>query len=66
MHAVTGYELTQVNAKLVVWTRRNVMKLIDGNQSIIKGLHAEFVDGEAEGRVGTDQNLIVTLKKGAD
>ena len=54
-----------MQAELVVRVGRNVVELIDRDQSIIERFHAVGIDRETEGRVGADQHLVVTFKEGA-
>jgi len=58
-----GQALPEMQAKLVVRIRRDVVKLVHGDQVIIEGLHAIGIDCEAERRVGADQHLSVALQK---
>ena len=56
-------ELPQVQAELVVRVGRNVVELIDRDQSVVERLHAVGIDREAEGRMGADQHLVVAFEE---
>ncbi len=66
MHAVAGDELAQMHAELVVGIGRDVVELVHRDQPVVERLDAEFVDGEAEGRMGADQHLVAAFQKRAD
>ena len=42
------------------------MKLVHRDQPVVELLNAEFVHGEAEGRVCADQNLVVAIEERAE
>src|SRR5581483_399532 len=63
MHAVAGDELTQMQAELVIGVRRHMMELVDRDQPVVERLDPEPVYGEAEGRMGADQHLVVALQE---
>lgn len=52
-----------VQAELVVRVGRNVVELIDRDQSVVERLHAVGIDRKAEGRMGADQHLVVAFKE---
>ena len=54
---VPQHELADVFAQAVVWVRRNVVKLVHGDQAIIENLRPEFLHRETERRVRADQSL---------
>ena len=63
---VAGDELAEMLAELVVGVGGDVVELVHGDQPVVERLDAELVDGEAEGRVGADQHLVVALEERAD
>ena len=66
MHLVAGDELAEMQAELVVGIGGDVVELVHRDQPVVERLDAELVDGEAEGRVGADQHLVVAFEKRAD
>jgi hypothetical protein len=42
------------------------MELVHGNQPVVERLHPEPVNGDAEGRMGADQHLVVAFEEGPD
>ena len=66
MHAVAGDELAEMQAELVVGIGRDVVELVHGDQPVVERLDAEPVHGEAEGRMGADQHLVVAFEKRPD
>ena len=56
----------EMQAELVVGVGRDVVKLVHGDQPVVERLDAELVDGEAEGRMGADQHLVVAFEERAD
>ena len=56
-------ELPEVQAELVIRVGRNVVELIDRNQSVVERLHAVGIDREAECRMGADQHLVVAFEE---
>ena len=63
MHAVARDKIAQMDAELVVGIGRDVVELIHRDQSVIERRDPEFVDGEAEGRMGADQHLVVAFQE---
>ena len=63
MHLVAGNERPQMRAELVVGIGRDVVEFIQGNHPIVEGFYPELVHGNAEGRVGADQRLIIAFQK---
>src|SRR5215472_18637820 len=55
-----------MQAELVVGVGRDVMELINRNQPVVECFHPEPVHGEAEGRMGADQNLVAAIEKRPD
>ncbi len=51
-------QLFKLGAKLVVWIARNMMKLIIGNQSVVKGFNTQLFKRKAKGCVRADQHLL--------
>ena len=66
MHLVARDELPEMLAQLVVGIGRNVVELVHRDQPVVERLDAELIDGEAEGRVGADQHLVVAFEERAD
>ena len=66
MHLVAGDELAEMLAELVVGIGRDMVELVHGDQPVVERLDAELVDGEAEGRMGADQHLVVAFEERAD
>ena len=56
-------QLTNKLAQPVVFADRDVMKLVDRDQSIIERFDAELFEGEPERRVRANQCLVVRLQK---
>ena len=56
-------ELTQVRTQLVVGIGRNVVKLVDGDQTVVERLDTVGINREAEGGVGADQHLVVAVEE---
>ena len=63
VHLVAGDEGAQLAAQLVVRVGGDVVELVDGDQAVVEGLDAQFLDREAEGRVGADQHLVVARQE---
>ena len=61
MHTVTGDEIAQMDAELVVGIGRDVVELIHSDQPLVESRDPEFVDGEAEGRMGANQHLVAAF-----
>ena len=57
-------EFPELAAEYVVAVGADVVELVDGDQAVVKGLHAEPLHGKAEGGVGADQRLIVAFQEG--
>ena len=66
MNPVPCDELGEVLAELVIRVRRDMMKLVDGNQPVIECLDTELVDSKAEGRMSTDKNLVIAFEECAN
>lgn len=66
MSLVSRDELAQVRAQLVVGVGRNVMKLIDGDQTVVECLDAIGIDRESESGVRADQHLGVAFEERAE
>ena len=58
MDLVASHELADVVTEPIIGVRRNVMKLVDRDQPVVKRLDAEPLHGEAQRRVRTDEDLI--------
>ena len=58
MGLVAGDERAEMRPKLVVLTGADMVEFIDRDQAIVESLHAEFIDGKPEGRMGTDHYVI--------
>ena len=56
----------EMQAQLVVGVGRDVVELVHRDQPVVERLDAELVHGEAEGRVGADQHLVVAFEERAD
>ena len=56
----------EMQAELVVGIGRDVVELVHGDQPVVERLDAELVHGEAEGRMGADQHLVVAFEERAD
>ena len=65
MHLVACDQLAQMRAQLVVRIGRDVVELVNGDQTIVEGFYAELVDRKAEGRMGADQHPVVAFQKAA-
>ena len=65
VHLVARDELPEMQAQLVVGVGGDVVELVDGDQPIVECLDPELVHGEAEGRVGADQHLVVAVEERA-
>ena len=66
MHAVARNEIAQMDAELVVGISGDVMELIHRDQSVIESRDPEFIDGEAERRMGAYQHLVVAFQERAE
>ena len=42
------------------------MEFVHGDQPVVESLDPEFVDGEAERRMGADQHLVAAVEEGTD
>ena len=60
---VLGHELADVVAQFVVGVGGNVVKLVYGDEAIVEGGNAEFIDGKAKGGVGADQGFGGAIKE---
>ena len=56
----------EMQAQLVVGVGGDVVKLVHGDQPVVECLDAELVHGEAEGRMGADQHLVVAFQERPD
>ena len=65
MHPVTRDHRAQMRAQLVVGVGRDVVEFVHRDQPIIERLDTILFDGEPEGGVGADQNLVGAGKKRA-
>ena len=63
MNLVPCDQLGELRAKLVLGVRGNVVELIHGDEAIIERLDAELLDSVSEGRMGTDEHLILALEE---
>uniref|UniRef100_E6QHA4 Uncharacterized protein n=1 Tax=mine drainage metagenome TaxID=410659 RepID=E6QHA4_9ZZZZ len=66
MHLTPRDELAEMQAKLVLWARGDMVELVDRDQTAVEGFDAEAIDREAERRVRTDKHAIVTGEKRTD
>ena len=56
----------EMQAEFVVGISGDVVELVHRDQTIVERLHPEPVDGEAEGGVSADQNLVGAVQERAD
>ena len=63
MHLVAGDERPEMLPELAVRVGRNVVELVHRDQPVVELLDAELVYGEAEGRMGADEHLVVAVEE---
>ena len=65
MHLIPCHQRSQLGAEPVVGIGGDMVKLIHGDESVIKGRHAKGLNGVAERGVGAHQHPILTLQERA-
>ena len=63
MHLVPRHEGAQLAAQHVTRVAGDVVKLVDGNQSVVKSVDAKRLHRKTKGGVGTDQHLVAAGQK---
>src|ERR1017187_13944 len=66
MHFIASNKLAKVLAKFVIGVRRNMVEFVDGDKAVVERRDSKFLDSKAKGRVGANQDFIVTFQEGAD
>ena len=63
MTLIAGNEATQVSSQLIVGVSRNVMKLIHGDQAVIKSCYTKLINRKTERGMGAHQHFVAAFKK---
>ncbi len=59
MNFIARHELAHLVAEAVIGVTGYMMKLIDGNEAIIKNCDPKPINSEAEGGMSTDKHLVI-------